>query len=647
MRKNILFLLVFFSYTIACIDIASAQACPHKANINSKIKIENRARGIEDPEYQYHVNYYNCTWQVDPRVQFIRGKVAIYFTPTTRPISAILVDFSDSLKYDSIIVRGVKALGVGYSDERLRIVIPNAPIVVGVMDSVIIYYKGVPTSPYNSFTTTLFNNKDSVLWTLSQPYGAKYWWPCRHDMGDKADSVRIRIICPKQYIGVSIGKKTKDFILNGNRITEYESHYPIAPYLICLNVAKYELFTLYWKYNEIDSMPLPHAVYPADLPAWRVDVNNLPKMLDLFTDLFGPYPFLKEGYGHTQFTFRGGMEHQTNSSMANLGFGLMAHELAHQWFGDAVTNRSWRDIWIQEGFASYAEVLAREFLDNDKEAWINLLSDKGKNAKSQSFASVLTNDTLNISRLFSSQITYDKSAWVVHMLRVKLGDSLFFRGLRQYINDFKYDFASSELLFNSFTKVGATGLDTFYNDWVVGGVYPYYVIRQSNTLNNYQFSVSQTNSASLPNVVIHNPIPIRLYNNQNRIFDSLTVYTKLDSQVVFKKIKTSFSVKFDKYFPILSNVEFINEGDKSLDIFESYPNPVVNKLNINLPKQYWDISLNVQLINSVGQQFNIQKISASKSLELEVSDYLANGIYVLDLQDKGKSIYRTKILVTH
>jgi len=361
--------------------------------------------------------------------------------------------------------------------------------------TLIIRYTGTPArTQFGSFT---FEDHASgpAVWTLSEPFGASDWHPSSNNPADKIDTVKVRVDVPSPLKAVSNGNLLKVEENNGRNRFTWLSSYPISPYLISLAIGNYDEFTLWYKSTNRDSLPIVNYMYKGqNLNTLKSQAAQTLGMMALFEELFGPYPFAKEKYGHAQFGFGGGMEHQTISSMYNLSYFLVAHELAHQWFGDKVTNARWNDLWIQEGFATFAEGLTVERF-NTPQDYKNWLIQRRTQIIAQPDGSVyVPNEAIqsrNLNRMFNSRLTYRKAAWVLHMLRRQMGDSSFFQGARKYLNEERaYGAASTEDFKKVMESVYGSSLTTFFQQWVYGEGHP-------NLTLNYRITNAFTGSATV------------------------------------------------------------------------------------------------------------------------------------------------------
>lgn len=439
----------------------------------------------------FQVTYYRCVWEIDPAIRYIKGSVTSHFVTSTSS-NTISFDLASQLTVDSVYYHGNKIL-FSRSTDLLQINFPSR-IQSGQKDSVTIFYQGIPANTaFGSFNQTTHGDVP-VLWTLSEPYGSKDWWPCRNGLDDKADSIDIIISCPNLYKASSNGLLISEDDNGLTRIAFYKHRYPIASYLVAFAVTNFKVLNHIVELGTAN-LPVITYCYPESENIFQQNTPKVLQQLSLFHEYFGAYPFLREKYGHTQFSWGGGMEHQTNSFIVTPDENLMAHELAHQWFGDKITCGSWQDIWLNEGFATYLSYFY--FEKSNPANHINRLRNLNISITNSPGGSVWVDDTTNVGRIFNSRLSYNKGAYLLHMLRWVLGDTLFFRGIRQYIADPKlaYGFARTNDLKRNLEQVSGKNLTEFFKDWYAGQGYPSYTVKWNQDNNhNALLSVSQTTS---------------------------------------------------------------------------------------------------------------------------------------------------------
>lgn len=370
----------------------------------------------------FDIHYLNCKWKVDPAIRYIQGSVLTGFTMLQRS-NIITLDLMDDLKVDSVTNGNVK-LNFYRPFDNTIVVSLGVFLNAGQQGSFEIHYKGVPppSSPFSSFTNSTHAGVP-VVWTLSEPYGGRDWWPCKNGLNDKADSMDISITTPQQYTSSTNGVLVDETVQGGLRTTQWKHRYPIATYLVAFAATNYTILN-----NSVQLgnriMPLMEHAYPEKVME-MVNASALTaRVLQLLHNSFTPYPFINERYGHTHWGFGGGMEHQTNSFMVNMSETLIVHEAAHQWFGDKITCGTWRDIWLNEGYAVFCVNynVEKNYPEN---TLLNLYRNQINNITSKPNGVVYVDDTTNVARIFDSRLTYNKGGWVLQMLRWKLGDSVF------------------------------------------------------------------------------------------------------------------------------------------------------------------------------------------------------------------------------
>ena len=359
-------------------------------------------------------------------------------------------------------------------------------------------------------------------------------------------------------------------------------------------------------------------------------------MIENFGNVFEMYPYADEKYGHAQFGWGGGMEHTTMSFMGSFSEGLIAHELAHQWFGDKVTCGSWEDIWLNEGFATFLTGLTWEYLygDNSYKSWRN---DKINNITNYPNGSVFCTDTTSVSRIFHSRLSYNKGSMVLHMLRHKLGDADFFLGIQNYLADpdLAYGYAKTIDLQNHLEATSGMDLTEYLADWFMGEGYPSYQIQWGQTGSDMYIQVNQSQSHGSVSF-FEMPIPIKVYGTGGEE-EWLRLENTSDGQRFTENIGfTISSVQFDPDKQLISrNNTVVNNpnlglGESLIEGILPITNPVKDQLNILTTE---DVSLlKTSVYNTLGQK--IFEENSSKSV-LDLSG-IPSGVILLHLKtDKG------------
>ncbi|MEP6467973.1 MAG: M1 family aminopeptidase [Parafilimonas sp.] len=584
----------------------------------------------------FTVTYYRCNWNIDPAFRYISGSVTSYFK-TTSLTNKIIYDFTSQLTVDSVLYHNQRTSFLQQSNTTLTITF-LVEFGVNKLDSVSIYYHGVPptSGDFTGGFTQTTHAGIPVIWTLSEPYGAAGWWPCRNGLDDKADSIDIYITHPSQYKASSNGVLVSTVTSGSNIISHYQSRYPIASYLVALAVTNYSMFT---NTVQINGKPLPviQYAYPESLSSFQSATSIVLNALQLYSSYFGDYPFLKERYGQTQFSWGGGMEHQTNSFIVSTGTNLMTHELGHQWFGDKVTCGSWQDIWLNEGFAQWlADMFYTEKVDsanyksNVQADLFYVVSQKG--------GTVLVDDTTNSNRIFDTRLTYDKGAFLIRMLRWTLGDSLFFKGINKYLTDPKlaYGFARTADLQRNLQQASGQNLNYFFHQWFYGQGYPSFTVKWKDS-SNHKLYINVSETTSMPSSIKFFKVllPLQLsngsktaiitlactHNNQNFVMQNPGFITK---QVVIDPDNYLIS----KNNKVVETTSLQADENASAKIIVS-PNPVNTIAEVSIQNIAGKIQL--QLFNNNGAVVwskQIETQTSSTQIQIPFSSFI-NGTYTL------------------
>lgn len=408
----------------------------------------------------------------------ISGIVTVDSKATQNQLTTFFLDIVNQLTVTSVKLNGITNLTFSQpsGSDQLRITLDRA-YSIGEKFSVDISYQGTPGS--GGFGSFIFSTHSGqpIMWTLSEPYGAKDWWPSKDTPGDKADSSDVWITAASNYVSVSNGKLISETDNgNGTKTYKWKNSYPIAGYLISLAMTNYSLYQNQFNYGGSSPMPVTHYVYPENLQQNISNLDNTVNMLQIFSQKFGPYPFLREKYGHAQFGWGGGMEHQTITSLVSFSEMLVVHELAHQWYGDKVTCKDWQNIWLNEGFASYCECIYREakYGTADFKSYVDNFMSQAKSAA----GTIYVQNINSINEIFNSAREYKKGAIVLHMLRGIVGDDNFFKIMQQYANEpgLAYNVATTEDFQRIAERVSGMNLNYFFQEWIYGETFPNYSI---------------------------------------------------------------------------------------------------------------------------------------------------------------------------
>jgi aminopeptidase N len=415
----------------------------------------------------------------------VEGLSSIDLEPTNDGLMSFTVDLHSSLTVNDVAGDVASWSRVGHT---IEIQLDRA-YDAGESVQVAVDYEGYPqTAGYGAFRWWV-RGGNLVIATLSEPFYARHWWPCKDGLDDKA-TMQTHVTVPSSFVVLSNGLELGTEALAGGRTKYlwYEAH-PLVPYLASLAIASYQRYELQYEFDLGGfpaAMPVPCYVYPdhwdfgagEPLPPQKAGCDELPGMLETFSALFGQYPWVTEKYGVVETGGSGGlsasMEHQTLSSMWKIDnySDIMAHELAHQWWGDEVTCQTWHDIWLNEGLASYSEALYREYRPGGSMGlyWSRMNARRPSNPD----ARVYRNRIDTTGAIFNTNAVYNKAAWVVHMLRHLLGDGAFFAALADYRAAFQHDSATTEEFAALISSSFGQDLTWFTEQWVMNPGSPDY-----------------------------------------------------------------------------------------------------------------------------------------------------------------------------
>ena len=582
----------------------------------------------------YDWKYAACYWTIDPAEKYIAGRVE-HTIQLLVPADTVRFDLSEDLTVTGVTSGGDELDFVFINEFTLAVLFPQT--VQPGQKHIEISYHGVPVNHSIQSFVQGFHGMTPEIYTLSEPYGARDWWPCKQTLNDKLDSIFVEITVPA---GNKAGSNGTLGYINVNPDSTlsfgWKHHFPIPAYLVSLAVTNYAEYTQSVTV-ENKQIPILNYFYPERYEQAVEQVGVVPDLIQTFSSYFGIYPYWQEKYGHCHASLPGGMEHTTMSTMAGFYYSLVAHELAHQWFGDMVTCGSWGDIWLNEGFATFLTGLSYESLFDD-EQYLDWKSGLQQSIKSLPGGAVYVTDTLSRERIFDGRTTYNKGAYVLVMLRHIMGDSLFFEACRNYLNDpeLAFGYVRTADFRRHLEAVSARDFSEFFQKWIYSEGYPIYELGWTPSPKGVLITLAQTTSH--PSVDFFPlPVPVKIVGDHNSMLVNLD--NTFSGQQFF--VPTTFTVRdirFDPRLDILADYSIHYKPDADFDpnrVLIS-PNPANNKIAVSVLNPLFKPEL-AEIFNDAGKRVLVRKMAGGMTgLEFDISS-LASGTYILRLSREGSS----------
>lgn len=632
---------------------ASAQSVSNSCS-KGKIKAFKQAlkTTIASPEEDwYDVKHVHLDLTLDNQSVYIEGRAAITSEVLVNNMSRYVFELNPKLSISYIGMNGHTASYLRNGD-IVEVVMPAAAT-KGAMVLCEVGYKGTPDAGSVFFFQGGLNNAveenwgSRVTYTLSEPYMAKDWWPCKQSLQDKINSAEIWATVPGTLRAGSNGVlQNITNMPGGKKRYEWSTRYPVAYYLLSVSVAEYEDYSFQTGLPDGDQLLVQNFIFtaPGVLQQYKNGIDSTGVMLSYFSELFGKYPFYKEKYGHCMGPLFGGMEHQTMTTLRHFNYPLVAHELAHQWFGDHVTCATWHDIWLNEGFATYAEYLFADMY-KDGSAYMRdihavVLDDTIVNGS----VYVPGADTINPYRIFENRLSYDKGAAVLHMLRYIIADdAVFFEILRKYQQQYAFGNATTGDFKNVAENVSGMNLDTFFSQWIYGEGYPEYDVTWNQLGTRVVLKVVQNTSVPSSVALYDVPLDVRVRSTLQDTVIRLEG-SKKEQSLMFNIIGKITSVQPDPDNWVLNKQNVnrdltLGQGEFIPDGITVYPNPAQDEWLVA------GVDSNIQLLltdNAGKTLFKVEQAS-KYGVVIPAAGY-ARGIYLLHIFEGGVNRETKKLL---
>jgi aminopeptidase N len=593
----------------------------------------------------YDVHYYDLDVNMTNQSTLISGTASIHGT-LLQNLDTVLLEL-----FPTQVISELRVNGIPSNYTRV-----NSLLKVGINQAqgsnfiISVTYSGTPpTSVQNPFggsgvsnaTVSTIGNK--VTWTVSCPFLAHEWFPCKQILRDKADSSAVRITVPNGLIATSNGtlEQTEDLGNSSTRFT-WKNHHPILYYLICATVAPYTEYVNYAYPINLpgDSIKIQNFIYgnATGISQAQAQCDLLPDFLELYSEKFGSYPFSDEKYGISLAPLSGGMEHQTMTTVGVMEKKITTHELCHQWWGDYVGIASFSDVWLSEGFATYGEyVMLENFYPAETAALVNAWHSSVLTAAG---GSVWHTDTLNIARIYNSRLTYKKGGAIIHTLRHLINDDdLFYSALRSFLSQYGNSVAVGLDLKTHLEANTGLDLTPFFEQWYFGEGYPTLSARWNSLGNDVLVEINHT--TSMPSSVPFFSIPLELRFARNGMPDTIVRVTITDNsdQFYLSGLGTVTSLSaidpnnwiINKTGTIVQDPTF-TASTESVDVDETwkvYPNPSANEITIS----WTEGECTLQIMDAFGK--TVQIIGQPSASPLKVSG-LKSGMYIVEIiSEKG------------
>ncbi|MCW8805071.1 MAG: M1 family aminopeptidase [Ignavibacteriaceae bacterium] len=597
------------------------------------------------------VTYYGLDLSITANPNYLTGNVIIGVKADTTSLNTCFLDLRNFLIIDSLLLNGTAAV-YDHSNNKINITLDHT-YSQGEAFTLRVYYHGVPGS--SGFGGFLFGTHSGtpVISTLSESYSGPYWWPQKDTPADKADSSEVWITVDNNLTPVSNGL-LEGIVDNGNGTHTYhwKERYAIAAYLISLAISNYTQYDTYYNYSPTDSMIITHFFYPNHFASYKQYADATAGMIEVFSNSFGQYPFIEERYGHAEFTWGGSMEHQTCTSMGFWGTGVVSHELAHQWYGDMITCKDWHHIWLNEGFATYAEAVYLEAI-NGQSAYNSQIQSEMNSARS-AVGTIWVQDITNEGQIFNGARSYAKGACVLHMLRGIVGDSTIFDILRAYSDDpdLKYNAATTEDFQAVAESVSGQDLDYFFQEWIYGENEPTYTIGWDKSLvSGDLYDVTLNIYQSVNSNPSYFTMPVQVKLNTSLGDTIVTLFNNAQTQnFQFQVIGNPQSIVFDPGNWILKNNTVVTETEDltiplQFSLEQNYPNPFNPSTTIEytIPQNGF---VSLKIFNVLGKEVatlvNGQIDSGKQKVEFNATG-LNSGVYFYRIE--SGSFVDTKKLI--
>lgn len=645
-----------------------------RQKIQHELLVGSTVRDYDVIRYDFDLDWYNILLapKTTPEQREWKGEILITVKSKIDNLNVIELDAVD-LEILEVYINDVRLLTTPkITDNLLSVPLAN-PLSVNEQATIKIAYKYVNPKNigfnlyYKGDTYDGIKVEEQIAYTVNSPEYARYWFPCNDTPGDKA-KVSMKVRVPKGFVAAANGNLDSTINIaseDGRNITicYWSDTAQIATFLINATASVYKQYSEWFKSpNRADSIEIKYYIWEQDYDGHvftaKQTLDRTTKMLEYFSKFFIDYPFCKYGTVEAYPFMYGAMENQTitmvGKRVLQYSLGLsntVAHEIAHQWFGDLVSSKNWDDIWFKEGAATWSEALwESERRQNEKQYYMTMYN-KAK--------SVLDNPAIftkpihgNPSSIFFDvpyvYLTYNKASWIYHQLNVFLGQDVNMPILRKLLTKHQYgNIEAKEFidLYKEETKNINIDFDVelFFQQWLFKAGYPKYDCNitankdttvTDTTLYNVKLILTQTQEGENVSDVFEAPIHI-VFSRKNQIVHSQKVINnKRVQEFSFEKIPEFDMCRVDSTKILCKNVnvQINNITDEIQKNLLVYPNPITNQNFVYVLKSN-TLNQNIEVFNCLGETVDLTITELSDEYQINVSK-IKNGVYFIKIGNK-------------
>ena len=476
------------------------------------------------------VIHYEFSIYLSDSYNLIRGeaKLRINHTGNTNEINLDLVNVNNEgngMTVEQVFIDG-NPVHWYHNDNRLRIDLASMKV-EGETTNLVIRYYGIPA---DGLVISRNRHGDRTFFADNWPDRARNWIPCVDHPSDKA-FVDFIVYAPEKYKVVSNGYLYEESTLpEGVKLTHWKEEISIPTKVMVIGVAKFAVRLA----GKIGGTDIWSYVFPEDREAGFSDYSVAVDPFTWYSEQIGPYPYEKLANVQSKTMF-GGMENascifysEASVTGDNRAERLMAHEIAHQWFGNSVTEKDWHHIWLSEGFATYLTALYQGSREGETRlrAVMNMARRRVIGYHKQHPTPVVDTTIVDFMKLLSAN-SYQKGAWVLHMLRNEIGDELFWSGIQTYYARYRNRNALTSDFKNAMEEVSGRDLDNFFHQWLYLTGHP--ELKISWTYNNRREEIRVLVEQLQEGYIFEFPLEMQISDQSGNRTETLMVNQKVQS----------------------------------------------------------------------------------------------------------------------